>query len=70
MPRPRIEINEAALFDACKEGATVTRLLGALGGSIDRETLRKRIKDYVAAGKLTWAEPSRRGHAGILRTTQ
>jgi hypothetical protein len=68
MPRPRIEIDESKLFEACKEGVTVTRLLGVLGNVIDRETLRKRIQEYVASGKLVWSEPCRRGHAGILKT--
>ncbi len=68
MPRPRIAIDETKLFDTCREGATVTRLLGELGGVIDRETLRKRIKDYVNQGKLVWEKPGSRGTAGILKT--
>ncbi len=70
MPRPRVQIDEAKLFETCKDGATVTKLLGVFGGVIDRETMRKRVHEYVNAGKLVWAEPSKRGHAGILKTVQ
>lgn len=68
MPKPRINLDEAVLFAACKDGITVTRLLGVFGGVMDRETLRMRIKEYVAAGKLVWAKPGSRGQAGILKT--
>ena len=69
MGRKKIAIDEAKLFETCREGATVTQILGALGGAIDRETLRKRIQAYVFERKLVWAKLGGRGQAGILKTT-
>ena len=66
MPRPRIPIDEQKLLEECKSGVTVTYLVSLFG--TNRETMRKRIHEYVSSGKLVWAEPCRKGHAGILKT--
>jgi hypothetical protein len=68
MGRPRIAIDESKVFEACKEGSTITGILVALQDAVTRETLVNRIKEYLAAGKLIWDQPGSRGKAGILKT--
>lgn len=68
MGRKRKVIDETKIFDLCKDGATVMGILEAFNGAFDSETLRRRLKEYVAAGKLIWTKPGSRGVAGILKT--
>ena len=66
--RPRKQIDESKILETCKNGATITGILVAIGDAVTRETLSNRIREYVQAGKLVWAPQGKQGRAGILKT--
>lgn len=67
MGRKKIPINEQVVLDAAREGITLSRLLMIVGG-MDRETLKSRVQELVAAGKLFWADKGAKGRAGVVKT--